>query len=196
MFGMANTTNNAVGLLKELGLGEETLNGKLNLLAQTDSRYLRDLKINLTNALGTATLTKKEALLLAFAVVVNEKKELLEDAFRKMAEGEGATEQEIAEIVSCTSLLNANNVYYRFRHFMQEEFYNNAQAGIRMSIMANPVLGKEFFELTSLVVSALNGCELCVTSHEKTLVNSSVEKQRIHDAVRLAAVIKSLSVLF
>jgi lipoyl-dependent peroxiredoxin subunit D len=101
----------------------------------------------------------------------------------------------LAEVVSCTSLLNANNVYYRFRHFMHEEFYNNAQAGIRMSIMANPLLGKEFFELVSLAVSALNGCELCVTSHEKTLVGQGSSKQRIHDAIRLTAVIKSLAVL-
>jgi lipoyl-dependent peroxiredoxin subunit D len=64
-----------------------------------------------------------------------------------------------------------------------------------MSIMANPVLGKEFFELVSLAVSALNGCELCVTSHEKTLVGHGSSKQKIHDAIRLTAVIKSLAVL-
>jgi alkyl hydroperoxide reductase subunit D len=61
--------------------------------------------------------------------------------------------------------------------------------------MANPVLGKELFELISLVVSAVNGCQLCVTSHEKTLVGHGSDKQRIHDAVRLGAVVKSLAVL-
>ena len=195
MFGIANTTDNAVALVKDLGLSEEQVSEQLRLLAQTDARYLRDLKINVTNALGAETLTKKEAFLLAYSVAVNEKNEALQKAFAQSATKEGATDQELAEVVSCTSLLNANNVYYRFRHFMHEEFYNNAQAGIRMSIMANPVLGKEFFELVSLVVSALNGCELCVTSHEKTLVGHGTAKQRIHDAVRLGAVIKSLAVL-
>jgi alkyl hydroperoxide reductase subunit D len=195
MFGIANTTNNALALLNDLGLGEEHQNNHLKLLAQTDARYLRDLKINVTNALGAETLTKKEAYLLAYAVAVNEKNELLQKAFKEFSTKEGATDEEVAEVVSCTSLLNANNVYYRFRHFMNEEFYSNAQAGIRMSIMANPLLGKEFFELVSLAVSALNGCELCVTSHEKTLVGHGTAKQRIHDAVRLAAVIKSLAVL-
>ena len=195
MFGIANTTDNALALLKDLGLSEEHLTGSLKLLGQTDARYLRDLKINVTNALGAETLAKKEAYLLAYAVAVNEKNEVLQKAFADFATKEGAGDKELAEVVSCTSLLNANNVYYRFRHFTHEEFYNNAQAGIRMSIMANPVLGKEFFELVSLAVSALNGCELCVTSHEKTLVGHGTAKQRIHDAVRLAAVIKSLAVI-
>ncbi|MER3464745.1 MAG: alkylhydroperoxidase [Chitinophagaceae bacterium] len=195
MFGMTTTTDNAVALVKELGLSEEQVSEGLKLLAATDSRYLRDLKINITNALGAETLTKKEAYLLAYAVATNEKADALQKAFAQSAMNEGATDKELAEVLSCTSLLNANNVYYRFRHFMHDEFYNNAQAGIRMSIMANPVLGKEFFELVSLLVSALNGCELCVTSHEKTLVGHGSSKQRIHDAVRLGAVIKSLTVL-
>lgn len=195
MFGIANTTDNAVALLNDLGMGEEQVSEQLRLLAQTDARYLRDLKINVNNALSAETLAKKEAHLLAYSVAVNEKNEALQKAFAQSATNEGATDKELAEVVSCTSLLNANNVYYRFRHFMHEEFYNNAQAGIRMSIMANPVLGKEFFELVSLVISALNGCELCVTSHEKTLVGHGTAKQRIHDAVRLGAVIKSLAVL-
>jgi alkyl hydroperoxide reductase subunit D len=195
MFGISTTTDNAVALLQELGLTDANLNDLLKRLASTDSRYLRDLKINITNALAAESLTKKEAFLLAYAVAINEKSPLLQQAFETKAVAEGATEAELAEVISCNSLLAANNVYYRFRHFMQDEFYNNAAAGIRMSIMANPVLGKEFFELISLVVSALNGCELCVTSHEKTLGGHGATKQRIHDAVRLGAVIKSLSVV-
>jgi len=64
-----------------------------------------------------------------------------------------------------------------------------------MSIMANPVVGKEFFELLSLVVSALNGCEMCVTSHEDALLKHGTEQQRVLDAVRLGAVLRSLVVL-
>lgn len=193
MFGAAATTNNAVALLKDLGLSEEHLSDNLRQLAETDSKYLRDLKINISNAFSATTLQKKEASLLAVAVMVNEKNALLQEAFMGMARQAGAEETEISETISCASLMATNNVYYRFRHFMHEEFYNNAPAGIRMSIMMNPVLGKEFFELVSLVVSALNGCEMCVTSHEKNLVQHGSEKQRIHDAVRLGAVLRSLS---
>ncbi|OLY90825.1 alkyl hydroperoxide reductase subunit D [Cnuella takakiae] len=195
MFGIATESNAAVSLLQELGIAEASLSANLKALAAADSKYLRDLKINVTNALGAETLSRKEAYLLAVAVAANEKNVVLQDAFTASAVANGASDKEVAEAIACTSLLNANNVYYRFRHFMHEEFYNNAQAGIRMSIMAQPVLGKEFFELVSLAISALNGCELCVTSHEKTLVGHGTAKQRIHDAVRLAAVLKSLAVL-
>ncbi|MET0244944.1 MAG: carboxymuconolactone decarboxylase family protein [Flavitalea sp.] len=195
MFGIAKTADSAADFLKEFGIAEEHLSENLKMLAQTNSRYLRDVKINVNNSLQAVTLVKKEAYLIALAVSVNEKNEALKQAFIASARVEGATDEELAEVISCTSLLSANNVYYRFRHFMKDEYYTNAQAGIRMSIMANPVLGKEFFELMSLVVSALNGCELCVTSHEKALLGHATNKQRIHDAVRLGAVIRSLSVL-
>ena len=195
LFGNVVAQDDALALLKELNLDEEALTTQLASLKAVNSRYLRDLKLNITTALHAESLGKKDAYLVAFAVAVNEKNSVLQQAFEQRSLEQGATPAEIAEVVSCTSLLNANNVYYRFRHFMSEEFYEKAQAGIRMSIMANPVLGKELFELVSLVVSAVNGCSLCVTSHEATLLKHGTEKQRIHDAVRLGAVVKSLDVV-
>ncbi|WP_295123131.1 carboxymuconolactone decarboxylase family protein [uncultured Chitinophaga sp.] len=194
---MFATTNQdtAQQLLQVVGLSGSGLPAQLDKLASADARYLKDLKINVTNALDAATLNKKEAYLIGVAVAMNEKLGTLQSAFEKLATEAGATEKDIAETISCTSLMNANNVYYRFRHFVNKEFYTNAPAGIRMSIMANPVLGKEFFELLSLVVSALNGCEMCVTSHEEALLKHGTEPQRVADAVRLGAVVKSLVVV-
>ncbi|HEY1165121.1 MAG TPA: carboxymuconolactone decarboxylase family protein [Chitinophaga sp.] len=195
---MFATTNNdtAIQLLQTVGITDTSLPVNLQTLATTDARYLKDLKLNVTNSLGAATLTKKEAYLIGVAVAVNEKHAVLQAAFEKLAQQEGANDKEIAEAISCTSLMNANNVFYRFRHFVNKEFYTATPAGIRMSIMANPVLGKEFFELLSLVISALNGCEMCVTSHEEAVVKHGTEPQRVLDAVRLGAVLRSLVVLF
>jgi len=195
---MFATTNNdtAIQLLQTVGITDTNLPVNLQTLAATDARYLKDLKLNVTNSLGAATLTKKEAYLIGVAVAVNEKHAVLQAAFEKLAQQEGANDKEIAEAISCTSLMNANNVFYRFRHFVNKEFYTATPAGIRMSIMANPVLGKEFFELLSLVISALNGCEMCVTSHEEAVVKHGTEQQRVLDAVRLGAVLRSLAVLF
>jgi len=194
---MFATTNNdtAIQLLQTVGITDTNLPVNLQTLATTDARYLKDLKLNVTNSLGAATLTKKEAYLIGVAVAVNEKQAMLQAAFEKLAQQEGANDKEIAEVISCTSLMNANNVFYRFRHFVNKEFYTATPAGIRMSIMANPVLGKEFFELLSLVISALNGCEMCVTSHEEAVVKHGTEQQRVLDAVRLGAVLRSLAVL-
>lgn len=194
---MFATTNQdtAVQLLQVVGLTDTQLSTRLQSLATTDARYLKDLKINVTNSLSAATLSKKEAYLLGLAVAVNEKHADLQAAFEKLALQEGATDKDVVEVISCTSLMNANNVFYRFRHFVNKEFYTATPAGIRMSIMANPVLGKEFFELVSLVVSALNGCEMCVTSHEEALLKHGTEQQRILEGVRLGAVLRSLIVL-
>jgi alkyl hydroperoxide reductase subunit D len=184
----------AAQILKDLGL-ETVLPSRLQALETANSRYLKDLKMNISTALSAETLGAKTARLIGLAVAANERNDKLQAAFEASARAEGATDAEIAEVIACTSLMNTNNVYYRFRHFMHDEFYDKAPAGIRMSIMASPVLGKELFELISLAVSSINGCELCVTSHEKTLVAHGTEKIRIHDAVRLAAVLKSLTVL-
>jgi alkyl hydroperoxide reductase subunit D len=168
----------------------------LEKLAAVDSRYLKDLKLNIGAVLKSTNLTKKEAYLLALSVAVNEKSEVLINAFETLASKEEATKEEIAEVHACTSLMNTNNVFYRFRHYLpNNQYYNNTPAGLRMSIMMNPVMGKGLFELVSLVVSALNGCELCVTSHEASVKQHGASEARVYDAIRLGAVVKSLVVV-
>lgn len=182
-----------INLLGELNIQHYTPGLNAQALLNTNARYIKDLKINVGNVLNnTQYLNRKEALLLAFAVAVNEKYSLLKQAFANLAEDAGATEAEIAEVVAAVSLMNANNVLYRFRHFMHKDSYDKQPAGIKMSIMMNPVLGKEFFELLSLVVSALNGCEMCVTSHEQSVLKHGGSEAKIFEAVKVGSVIKSL----
>lgn len=191
--GIAIQNETFSNLLNDLQIPEYTPSATAQQLLVAESRYIKDLKINVSNVLNnTQYLNKKEALLLAYAVAVNEKFDLLKDSFRVQAQEAGANESELAEIVSCTSLMNANNVFYRFRHFMNKDFYTNTPAGIKMSIMMNPVLGKEFFELVSLVVSSINGCEMCITSHEQSILQHGGSESRILEGVKLGAIIKSL----
>ncbi len=190
-----NLNNTALSLLAELGIDENYTSPGLARMSATDSKYLRDLKLNVAGVLKSKHLTAKEAALLALATAANEKNEVLITAFEKMAAKEGATIDEISETHACASLLSLNNVFYRFRHYMKgNEFYNNTPAGIRMSIMMAPAMGKELFELMSLAVSALNGCEQCVTSHEHSVRALGTSEARVYDAIRLSAVIKSLCV--
>lgn len=180
-------------LLNDLQLADYTPSANAQALLDVEAKYIRDLKINVSNVLNNAQyLNRKEALLLALAVAVNEKHELLRESFSRQALEAGANEAELAEIVACTSLMNTNNIFYRFRHFTNKDFYTNQPAGIKMSIMMNPVLGKEFFELVSLVVSAVNGCEMCVRSHEQSVLQHGSSESRVFEAVKLAAVIKGL----
>lgn len=180
-------------LLAELNLTGYEASANVQALVAAESRFIKDLKINVGNVLNNAQyLSRKEALLLALAIAVNERFTLLQESFGGLAREAGASDAEIAEIVACTSLMNTNNIFYRFRHFVKKDFYENQPAGIKMSIMANPVLGKEFFELVSLIVSSVNGCELCVGSHERSVLQHGSTESRVFEGVKLGAIIKGL----
>lgn len=191
-----NTNETVISMLQDLGLDAAHSSYCLNSLAKVNSRYLRDLKLNVSTTLGSSNLTRKEAYLLALSVAVNEKNAPLIAAFEAKAQNEGATDEEIAETHACASLMSANNIFYRFRHFMHmTEYYNKQPAGLRMSTMMNPTMGKGLFELMSLMLSAVNGCERCVASHEHSVKEHGADEPRIYDSIRLGAVIKSLCVV-
>ena len=179
-------------LLADLGIEPNYTNATLQYLAAADSKYLRDLKLNTKAVLTSEHLSAKETHLMALAIASNNNKEILVNAFALKAKALEATDAEIADAQACASLLAANNVFYRFRHFVDKEVYNNAPAKLRMNIMMNPVLGKEFFELVSLAVSAVNGCEMYVKSHEQSVLHAGGTENRIWDSIRLASIITSL----
>ncbi|HPN17933.1 MAG TPA: carboxymuconolactone decarboxylase family protein, partial [Chitinophagales bacterium] len=129
-------------LLADLGIQPEYTNATLQNLGNADSKYLRDLKLNVKAVLTSEHLSAKETNLLALAVSTNNNKEILSNAFAAKAKENGATDAEIADAQACASLLAANNVFYRFRHYVEKDVYNNAPARLRMNIMMNPVLGK------------------------------------------------------
>ncbi len=180
-------------LLEFLNVDKEYKTDSLDLLEDGKSRYMADLKVNFKNSFESEYLTKKEIALLGVSLAVNAGNAVLREFFRSNALTEGATTAEIAEATACASLLSANNVFYRFRHFVNKEKYNEIPARIKMNIMGKPVTGKEFFELMSLAVSAVNGCEMCVKSHEKSLIELGSREERIFEAVRLASVLTSVS---
>ncbi len=192
-----------IDLLKDLGIDENGHFPVLEIMVEGEIKYIRDLRINLKNTLNSENLNSKEAYLIALAISVNERNKILIEAFTNHAKANGANGAEIAEAYACASTLAVNNVFYRFKHFIKNsnENYQNMPAGIKMNIMMSPVLGKELFELISLAVSAVNGCESCVNSHEESvrkygLPNGQAgsSEARIFDAVRLAAIVRGLSV--
>src|SRR3954466_4231524 len=113
-----------INLLGDLGVDPSFSSHSLRSLAAADSKYLKDLKLNVSSMLRSSNMSRKEAMLLALAVVVNERSEALTNAFENLAQKEGASVEEIAETHACASLMSLNNVFYRFRHYMPEvEYY-------------------------------------------------------------------------
>jgi alkyl hydroperoxide reductase subunit D len=178
-------------LLESIGIDKSYRTEALTLLETGESRYLRDLKLNFTSTLTSAHLSAKECALLGLSTAVNNNNTPLTQFFTRYAQEQGADAAEIAEAVGCASLLASNNVFYRFRHFTQKEKYTQIPARIRMQLMVKPVTGKEFFELMSLAISAVNGCEMCVNAHEDSLIKLSTTEERIFDAVRIASLVTS-----
>jgi len=186
---MSEVTETINELLQSIGLDANYRTESLTLLEQGESRYLRDFKLNFTSTLTSEQLSTKECALLGLSTAINNNNKPLTLYFTKYAGEQGATAAEISDAAACASLLASNNVFYRFRHFTQKEKYNQIPARIRMQIMMRPATGKEFFELMSLAISAVNGCELCVNAHEDSLIKLSTTEERIFDAVRIASLV-------
>ncbi|HTD40383.1 MAG TPA: carboxymuconolactone decarboxylase family protein [Mucilaginibacter sp.] len=186
---MNETTEITNEILQSLGIDTDYRTESLDLLERGESRYLRDLKLNLASTLTSEHLNTKECALIGLSSAINNNNKVLTQFFTRYAEEQGATAAETAEAAGCASLLASNNVFYRFRHFTQKEKYSQIPARIRMQLMMKPVTGKEFFELMSLAISAINGCEMCVNAHEESLIKMGTTEERIFDAVRIASLV-------
>jgi alkyl hydroperoxide reductase subunit D len=185
MSNISETTQELLAIFGE----EQINNGALEILNNCDFKYLKDLKLNFNSTLTSEHLTEKECALLGLSIAANNQNGILIKFYKNYALKFEATTDEIAEAVSCASLLASNNVFYRFRHFTQKEKYTQIPARIRMQLMMKPVISKEFFELMSLAISAVNGCEMCVNAHEDSLMKLGTKEERILDAVRIASLV-------
>ncbi len=178
-------------LMSDLKLDNDQQSAILKMMAGAESKYIRDLRMNLKSIYKSKVLSAKEVALIALAIAANNKNDRLMHSYTQHAKDFEANDAEIAEAIACASLLSANNVLYRFRHFVEKESYETMRASIRMNIMMTPVLGKELFELISLAVSSVNGCEMCVKSHEASVLEAGGSEARIWDAIRIASIVTS-----
>lgn len=95
---------------------------------------------------------------------------------------------------AAATIMAMNNVYYRFVHLASNAEYRTMPARLRMSVIGKPGVDKVDFELWSLAVSAVNGCGMCIDSHEKVLREAGIGAGAVQTAVRFAAVIQSAAV--
>ena len=156
--------------------------------------YAKDMRLNFSTVLteaGAPGLTSKQIAAIAVSVALSTKCKVLVEQMEVFAQ-DFLTEEEYQGAQIATSIMN--NIYYRFTHLVSNDEYTKLPARLRMNQMANPGLDKATFELASIAVSAVNGCGMCVDSHEKNLRDLGVSSQGIQSAVRIAAVLFSVSV--
>jgi alkyl hydroperoxide reductase subunit D len=157
----------------------------------------RDLKLNLAKAFESSSLGEQDAALataaLAAAAGDRRLQALAEERLREL----DFSQEQIQEARTSAALVGMLNMYYRFKHLLSHtdptamERYKNA--GLRMTALAKPALGKARYEMLAFAVSVLNGCEMCLVAHEKTLKAEGVSDEKIHDLARLAATVFGVS---
>ncbi len=153
--------------------------------------YAKDLRLNLSSILNDQNLgeERKNGLLLACAHGSGHKP--LVEAVE--AEVEGKLSGEVANAArGAAAVMAMNNVYYRFVHLVANPEYGTMPAKLRMNLIASHGIAKEDFELFSIAVSAMNGCGMCIESHERVLLQHGVKPETIQSAVRIAAVLKAV----
>lgn len=158
--------------------------------------YAKDLRLNLDSVMtegGAPGLSRKQIALIALASAVASRHDPLTAALAADAAAH-ADEAALNGARTAAAIMAMNNVYYRFTHLVNDPEYATLRAGLRMNAMANPGGSKLDFELCSLAVSAINGCGMCMDSHEKTLRKHELTAQAVQSAVRIAAVVHAVAV--
>ncbi len=152
----------------------------------------KDLKLNLQSVLSESSLSEGQRWLVALSCALARGDHALARAVAAAA-GPVASEALIDDAKAVAALMAMNNVYYRFRHMVGKESYASLPARLRMNRLGQPRTSKADFELAALAVSALNGCELCIQSHERAVLAQGLSEAQVHDAARIAAVIAGAS---
>jgi len=165
----------------------------VEILRDSISEPARDIKLNLQNVLQAESLTAAQRWGVAIASAVAARTPRLRDALIDDARAAGVDEAVIDDALAAASLMAMNNVFYRFRHMVAKESYTQKPARLRMQRIAKPATNKADFELFCLAVSAINGCEMCIRSHEEEVMHGLSDDQ-VHDAVRIAATINAAAV--
>jgi alkyl hydroperoxide reductase subunit D len=153
----------------------------------------RDIRLNLQSVLAPGTLSAAQRWGVAIASAVAARNTSLRDALIADAQNE-VDPAVIDDAFAAAALMAMNNVFYRFRHMVGKDSYSQMPARLRMQRIARPLASKVDFELICLAVSAINGCESCVRSHEAAVLEGGLTEQHVLDAVRVAATVQAAAV--
>jgi alkyl hydroperoxide reductase subunit D len=153
--------------------------------------YAKDLKLNLGSLAAEPALTQQQRAGTFVASAIASRNAELTAAL--VAEfGAQLSPEALNAAKAAAAIMGMNNVYYRFTHLVGGD-YPSMPAKLRMNVMAKPGVEKADFELWSLAVSAINGCGMCMESHEKVVLHGGLGKEQVQAAVRIAAVVHAVA---
>ncbi|MCC6622606.1 MAG: carboxymuconolactone decarboxylase family protein [Deltaproteobacteria bacterium] len=169
------------------------MNQDLEALRERLPDQAKDIKLNLGSLLQSTVLTPAQIWGSALAAAGAAREPRLFAALKAQAEA-NAGPAVVDDALAAASLMAMNNVFYRFRHMIGKPGYADKPARLRMNRIVKPSSNRTDFELFCLVVSAINGCESCVRSHEHVVVEGGLSEDQVLEAVRLGAVVQAAAV--
>jgi alkyl hydroperoxide reductase subunit D len=155
--------------------------------------FAKDVRLNLSSLVSDETLTPQQKYGLMVACGIASRNPEVRVALVAEATPHLSPEA-LAAAKSAAAIMGMNNVYYRFTHLVSNAEYRTLPAKLRMNVIGNPGVDKVDFELWSLAVSAINGCGMCMDSHEAVLKKAQVPTEIVQTAVRFAAIIQSAAI--
>ncbi len=154
----------------------------------------RDVKLNLGSVLTNETLSSEQTWGVALTSAFYIGHPALLEAVLTDARAAGLRAEAIEDAQAAATLMGMNTVYYRFRHLVGKETYSQRPARLRMQWMASPRTDKPTFELFSMAVAVLAGCEMCIKTHEASILKGGLSEEHVHESVRIASVLNGVAV--
>ncbi|MEV6372337.1 carboxymuconolactone decarboxylase family protein [Micromonospora musae] len=156
--------------------------------------YARDVGQNLRSTIQDSPLTPTQVWGTALACAVAARNPVV---LREIAAeaAEHLAPEEIEAAKGAATIMAMTNVYYRAKHMLDEE-YLSIHGRLRMQIVARPGVPKVDFDLWCLAVSAINGCEVCLESHEQKLRAAGISPDQVNEGLRIAAVVQATAVAY
>jgi alkyl hydroperoxide reductase subunit D len=157
--------------------------------------YAKDLKLNMGAVTRQTELSEQQTWGTVVAcAIASRNRQLLESLLGEAAKH--LNEPAMFAAKAAAAIMGMNNIFYRFRHLSGNEKYATMPARLRMQVIGKHGTDPVDFELWCLSVSAVNGCGVCVESHEKVLRDKGVTEETVLAAVRIAATIHALAAVF
>ncbi|ADM09317.1 AhpD, alkyl hydroperoxide reductase D [Parvularcula bermudensis HTCC2503] len=150
--------------------------------------YAKDIRLNLGSLAADGPLNDQQKWGTFVASALASRHEGTIKAIVAEAEGK-LSEEAMTAAKAAATIMGMNNVYYRFVHLVSEKTYSTMPANLRMTVIGKPGVDKIDFELWCLAVSAINGCGMCIDSHDAVVRKSGITTEQVQTAVRIASVV-------
>ena len=153
--------------------------------------FAKDLKLNLSSLARSTELNEQQlwGTFLATAAATRSATVLSEIADEAR---QHLSDEAFNAALGAASIMAMNNVSYRAKEFLGDD-YTQVRMGLRMNIIANPGVEKADFELWSMAVSTINGCENCTAAHDAVIRKEGLTKEQAWEAVKIAATVAGVA---